>query len=237
MIDTHSHILPGIDDGSRDIAESIAMVQKLVSQGVTDIIATPHYMDGTTFVSPRKKNLKLLEELKQALVDEGVKVNLYLGNEIFIDEKIPKLVKASKISPMADSKYLLVELPLDDEFPNYEGYLQDLINCGFKVVLAHPERYTIIQENYEIVKNLSKMGVLMQCNVGSFVGRYGKQAKKTIKRMAKDKLIFMLGSDIHRCGRHDYIAMAQKKLTKYYSEHELRWIMTGNAKKIIGKKK
>ena len=233
MIDIHSHILPGIDDGSRDIAESIDMVRKLVRQGVTDIVATPHYMDGTSFVSPRKTNLKLLEELKQALNDEGVKVNLYLGNEIYISDNMLELLKAGKMSAMADSKYLLVELPLDDEYPNYEDFLLELMNHGYKVILAHPERYTIIQKDYEVVKNLHEMGVLMQCNINSIVERYGKSAKKVVKRMAKDKLIFAFGSDIHRCGRTDYITLAEKKLAKYYTEHELRWLMVGNPKKII----
>ena len=235
MIDIHSHILPGIDDGSRDIAESVDIVRQLARQGVTDVIATPHYMDGTSFVSPRRVNLKLLEELKQALTDEGLRVNLYLGNEIYISDNILELVKAGKMSPLAESKCLLIELPLDDEFPNYEDYLQEIMDQGYQVILAHPERYIIAQEDYEIILQLHKMGILFQCNAGSIVGRYGKSAKKVMKKMAKDKLIFALGSDIHRCGRTDYITLAEKKLAKYYTEHELRWLLVGNPRKIIGR--
>lgn len=234
MIDIHSHILPGIDDGSRDIAESVDIVRKLVQQGVTDVIATPHYMDGTAFVSPRAVNLKLLAELRQALAEEDLKINVYLGNEIYISDNILELVKAGKMSPLANSKCLLVELPLDDEFPNYEDYLQELMDNGYQVILAHPERYAIVQEDYDIVLRLRKMGILFQCNMGSIVGRYGKSAKKVIKKMAKDKMIFAMGSDIHRCGRSNFITMAEQKLRKYYSEHELRWLLVGNARKIIG---
>ena len=233
VIDIHCHILPGIDDGSRDIAESVEIVRQLVDQGVTDVIATPHYVDGTAFESPRSVNLKLLTELRQALIDEGLKINVYLGNEIYISDNIAELVKAGKMSTMAGSKYLLVEFSLDEEFPNYSDYLQALMDHGFKVILAHPERYAIVQKDYDVVRNLYEMGVLMQCNLGSILGRYGKEAKKTIKKMIKDKIIFAFGSDIHRPSRSSYIAEAQKKLGKYYSEHELRWLLVGNPGKII----
>ena len=233
MIDIHSHILHGIDDGSRDIAESVDIVRQLVEQGVTDVIATPHYVDGTNFVSSRATNLKLLAELKQALIEEDLQINVFLGNEIYIGDNIIDLMEAGKISTLADSEYLLAELPLDDEFPNYMDYLQDLVDYGFKVLLAHPERYTIVQENYEIVRDLCKMGVLLQCNLGSIVGRYGKEAKRVIKRLAKDKMIFAFGSDIHRSSMTPYLTLAQKKLTKYYSERELHWLLVGNPKKII----
>ena len=233
MIDIHAHILPGIDDGSRDIAESVEIVRELVEQGVTEVIATPHYMEGTAFVSPRTVNLKLLAELRQALMDENLPIKVHLGNEIYISDKILELLKAGKVSTMAGSKYILVEIPLDDEFPNWEDHLLELMNHGYKVILAHPERYTIVQEDYEVVKRIHKMGVLLQCNLGSITGKYGKEAKRVIKRLVKDKMIFAFGSDIHRCGRTPYVALAQEKLTKYYTEHELRWLLVGNPRKII----
>ena len=233
MIDIHSHILPGIDDGARDIAESVEIVRQLVEQGVTGVIATPHYMDGTAFVSSRKTNLKLLAELKLALMEEDLKINVFLGNEIYISANMLDLLEARKMTTLADSSYLLVELPLDDEFPDYEDHLQELMNHGFRVILAHPERYTIVQEDYEVVRKLHQMGVLMQCNLGSIVGRYGKETKKVIKRLMKDKMIFAFGSDIHRCSRTNYLTEAQKKLRKYYSERELNWMLNVNPKKII----
>ncbi len=233
MIDVHAHILPGIDDGSRDIAESVEIVRELVEQGVTEVIATPHYMDGTAFVSPRAVNLKLLAELRQALADEKLPIKVYLGNEIYICDKIVELLDAGKMSIMAGSKYILVEIPLDDEFPNWEDHLLELMNHGYKVMLAHPERYAIVQEDYEIVRRLHKMGVLLQCNAGSVMGKYGGEAKKVIKRLMKDKMVFCFGSDVHRPGRTPYVTLMQKKLAKYYTEHELRWLLVGNPRKII----
>lgn len=234
MIDIHSHILPGIDDGSRNFVESVEMVRELASLGVTDIIATPHYVDKSAYVSAKYDNSRLLQELKKYLKEEGVDVRVFLGNEIFIDEDIMGLIKNRKITTMADSKYLLVELPLNDEFSNYEDYLQDLMDNGYNVLLAHPERYSILKEDYEKAVELYKMGVLFQCNLGSITGKYGNDAKKLVKKFAKDKMIFAFGNDAHRPGRCGYIGVALKKLSRYYGEAELKKVLVTNPGKILG---
>ena len=233
MIDTHSHILPGVDDGARDFDESVEIVKSLVSQGVTDIIATPHYVVESTFDSPRAKNIELLAQLRERLEKENVPVNLYLGNEIFFNEEIPQLVSGGLISPLVDSKYLLVEISLSGESTGFSEYFLELMNLGYKVVFAHPERYLITQNNYEILGNLYEMGVLFQCNMGSVVGKYGKAAKKLVRRLAKEKKIFMLGSDSHRPLRSDMIIEARKKLSRYYDKEELEQVLIGNARSII----
>ena len=233
MIDIHSHILPGIDDGARNFMESAEIIRELAEQGVTDIIATPHFVNESAYVSPKYDNSRLLQELKQYLKDDGINVRVYLGNEIFIDENILELINKRKISSLADSKYLLVELPLNDEFPNYEDYLLDLMNNGFVVVLAHPERYSILKEDFEKARALYEMGVLFQCNLGSITGKYGNEAKKLIKRYAKDKMIFAFGNDAHRPGKSGYISAAIKKLSKYYSQAELKKLLVTNPSKIL----
>ena len=232
IFDIHSHILPGIDDGARTIEDGIDTVKWLVEQGVTDIITTPHYIHETDYDSPKSKNSKLLADLKKRLKSEGVRVNISLGNEIYINDKIPELIKAKKISPLNSSKYLLIEMPLDEEFPNYEDYFRVLIDEGYKVILAHPERYYVVAEDYEIVKRLHEIGVLFQCNAGSILGRYGKTAKKIIKKMAKDKLIFVLSSDAHRRGSKEYLVLAWKKLSRYLNDDEMKQILQNNPEKI-----
>lgn len=235
MIDIHSHILPGIDDGAKTLEYSLDVIREAVNNGVTDIIATPHYISETAYVSTRAQNAKLLKKLKSAVKSENIPVNLYLGNEIYIDSKLPDLLKAKKISTMADSKYLLVELPLNEEFPNYEEYFKDLIDRGYKVILAHPERYLIIQKDYEIVKNLREIGVLFQCNLGSLIGRYGKNEQKLVKKLAKDKLIFTFASDIHHRRGDKYWQKTFKKLNKFYNETEVKQLLVTNPRKILPK--
>ena len=235
MIDIHTHILPGIDDGARDFVGSVATVRWLVNQGVTDIIATPHYVDETNFVSERARNQELLEELKVLLEEEKVRVNLFLGNELYISRNLRDLLEKRRIASLADSKYVLVELPLNEEFPNYIDYFLDLMEGGYKIILAHPERYVIIQDNYDIAKELHKMGILFQSNLRSLDGKYGMGAKKIVKKLAKDKMIFTFASDTHHASRNFSLLAAQKKLLKYYNEREIAHLLRINPGRILGR--
>ncbi|MBR1796187.1 hypothetical protein IJ765_02920 [Candidatus Saccharibacteria bacterium] len=232
MIDVHSHILYGIDDGSKSISESADILDGLKEQGFTDIILTPHYVADTTYVSPRKNNLKLMRSLQKA-APEGIK--LHLGNEIYVDRNIDELLSQKVISSLADSKYLLIELPMSGEFEGYEDIFDSLRLKGYQVVLAHPERYSSTHHDYSIIEKLHESGVLFQCNYGSFIGQYGHKSQKLAKKLAKNKLIFMLGTDIHHARDYSEIAKSLKKLRRYYTAEELEDLTTNHPRKIIEK--
>lgn len=234
MIDIHSHILPRVDDGAEALETSVAMVRELASQGVTDIIATPHFIDETIYASARRENLRLLDEVRRAIADERIEARLYIGNEIYINDKIDELIMFNRISALADSRCLLIELPMSGEFPGYEDTMRDLMRKGYMVILAHPERYTAVQEDFGILERLSEMGVLLQCNTGSFIRQYGKHAEKIAVQLAKRKMIFALGSDMHHTRGGEEITQAIKKLGKYYSNEELEQVLVSNAREIIG---
>lgn len=233
MIDIHSHVLPGIDDGAKNFDDSLAILKGLAGQDITDLILTPHYVASSTYVSPRSTNLKLYRQL-QAIAD-GAKlgITLHLGNEIYIDRDIAKLLKAGKISSLADSKYLLVELPMSGEFADFEDILLSLQYAGWQVILAHPERYHTYHEDYKKIYNLTEQGILLQCNLGSIVGQYGRHSKKVIKKLAKEKLIFCFGTDTHRVRDFSEIAKARKKLQRYYTHEEFKQLLEDNPRKII----
>ena len=221
MIDIHSHLLYGIDDGSRSIVESAYIIKSLSEIGYTDIILTPHFINGSSYMSTRENNLDLLDRLKVELVKHQIPVNLYLGNEIYID---------------SDSKYLLIELPMSGENEIYYDVFLDLINMGYKVVLAHPERYISFQKDFNKVYELKEIGVLFQCNVGSILGDYGSHAKKTIKRLLKEHLITFMGTDIHhKKENYNFAEKAKKKFSKYLTEDEINDIFENNARKLLNK--
>lgn len=234
MIDIHSHFLPGIDDGAKTIEDSINILNELAQQGVTDVIATPHYVEETIYTSSRRRNYELLDAVRARAREAGININLYLGNEIYINNNIIQLHQLGTVSALNNTTYLLVELSLSGKYPNYEGILDELVRAGYKVVLAHPERYATVQENFEILRPLAEMGVLFQCNLGSIIGQYGKNAKKTVRRMIKENMIFAFGSDIHRVRGTDDILLAQKKLAKHYKEADLNKVLYENPSKIIG---
>lgn len=233
MIDIHSHILPGVDDGARTVADSVDIVRELSRSGITDIVATPHYVTETAYISKRERNQELLFELRSALLEESIDVNIFLGNEIYIDHSVAELISNGLVATMAGGSYVLVELPLNGEYPNYKDILSDLIGCGFNVILAHPERYAITQENYDILLELNEIGVLFQANLGSIMGQYGRTARKLVKKLLKDDLIFAFGSDNHYCHGADFWIDAQKRIGKICSERQLKQVLVTNPRKII----
>lgn len=234
MIDIHSHILPGVDDGAVDIDASVDLIRELCDAGFSDIIATPHYVDETNYISSRANNLKLLKKLRTRLKKEKINVEIHLGNEIYICPRILKLINDGEISGLADSKYLLVELPMSGEYPSYEDIFLELLRAGYKVILAHPERYTAFFKDFDSIVELYNMGVLMQCNLGSFIGHYGKAARKIAERLAREDMIFAVASDIHHPRGPKFVPAAIKRLSHYYDTFELEDILEKNPRKILG---
>lgn len=234
MIDVHSHILYGIDDGSRNIEESISIIRNYNLMGIKDIVATPHYINNSSYISDKKNNINIINTLKKELVKNNIDTNLYLGNEIYIDENIEDLLKKGIISSLNDTKYLLVELPMSGEKDNYYDIFIDLINCGYKVILAHPERYISFQKDFNRIYELNDIGVLFQCNIGSILGEYGRNAKKTLKRLLKEDLVYVFGTDIHRDKKdYKFILKGKNKLLKYISNEKFKELTEENTKKII----
>lgn len=237
MIDIHSHLLFGVDDGSRTLEESVHVIKKLSEVGYTDIILTPHYINDSTYVSTREENLDVLKRLKVGLIRNNVNVNLYLGNEIYIDSEIANLLKNNIISSLNDTKYLLIELPMSGENEIYYDVFLDLINMGYKVILAHPERYISFQKDFNKVYELKELGVLLQSNVGSILGDYGRGAKKTIKRLLKENLITFMGTDIHHNKEeYTFVLKAKKRMGKYLTQKQINNIFENNAKVLLNDK-
>ena len=210
IIDLHSHILPGIDDGASDFDASIKLIKELVSSGVTDIFATPHYVDETVYVSPKINNVSLLEQLRERISVEGINVKLHLGNEIYISRELLNLLNDGIISTLMDSQYLLVELPMNGDFPGYRDILLELIRAGYHVVLAHPERYSSFQKDFS------------------------KSAKKTLINMLKQNMVFGFGSDIHHPRGESFVRNAVNELSKYCSKQKIEEMLILNPQKILG---
>ena len=234
MIDTHSHLIYGVDDGSKTLEESIKILSELTKMGITDTIITPHYINETNYMSTKIDNLKKLNILKKELKKNNININLYLGNEVYIDKNISSLVKDNKICTLNNKEYILIELPMSGIYSDYQDILANLINEGFKVVLAHPERYSTFQKDFNKIYELNDIGVLFQCNVGSILGEYGIKAKKVVKRILKEDLVFMFGTDIHHNNKSiDFVEKSKNKIKKYVSEEKLEDLFINNDKKII----
>lgn len=214
MTDVHSHILFGIDDGSRTISESVELLKKLKSVGFNNVILTPHFILDSTYNSNYESNIKIYNELKERLINENIDINIYLGNEIFIDKNVPTLLEKNIITSLNGTKYVLVEFPMHNKLLNIEDMLYEIRSRGYEVVIAHPERYDAFKEDYSIVDTLREDGFLFQSNYSSILGYYGKDSIKLLKYMLKRHYIDFLGTDIHRIEK-TYVIDNFKKIEKH----------------------
>ena len=235
MIDIHNHLLYGIDDGSKTIEESIDVLKDMEKCGYTDIILTPHYIDGSKYSNTKEDNLKRVEVLQNELKKNNIDINLYLGNEIYIDEDISDLLKKDLISSLNNTKYLLIELPMSGDYVGYQELFKDLINKGYKVILAHPERYLTFQDDYDLIYELKDMGVLFQCNIDSLVGKYGPYAKDMLIDLLIDGQVSFLATDIHH-KKHDLSVWktAKKIALKYITQEDFKVLTEINPSRLIG---
>lgn len=226
MTDVHSHILFDVDDGSSSIEESIELLKRLKETGFDNVILTPHYIDGSDYSSLNKEKLEKLNVLREAIKENDIDINIYLGNEIFINDNIIELVNNGSIYSLNNTKYLLIEFPFHNKILSLEDTMFEIIHAGYVPVIAHPERYTYFQEDYTLVDSLKDSGVMFQSNYSSILGFYGKNAEKLFKYMLKKGYIDFLGTDIHHINKSyvlDNFEKIEKKIIKiagtdYYKE-------------------
>lgn len=193
--DIHNHTMPGIDDGSRDIAESIDMLKAFQSLGYTKIIATPHvhserYWNTTQNILSAANNLMIAKE------KEKISIQIAISAEYYADENFLELLNKNDILPISN-KYLLCEFNF--YYPPNDARLiaTEIINAGYKPILAHPERYEYWNGNIVIFEKLKEYGFLFQCNIPSAAGYYGHIARNNFNLLANKGFIDFLGTDAH----------------------------------------
>ena len=239
MVDLHCHILPRVDDGSRNMEESIEILKKASNVGFDTICFTPHYAE-PQYLNTKVQNNIIFEHLKSKVEEEEIPIKLYLGNEIFMDENMAQKLEENEISSLADTQYVLIETPMYQEMP--QEVVHEMLNAvmkkGFKIVIAHPERYTYIQKKPEKILEYFGQEVIFQGNYASILGAYGKEAQKTIKKLLKNKVIHYLASDVHhinRCFYEDFEAI-KKKLLKVVDKEYFEMLSEINPRLVLENK-
>ena len=190
MKDIHNHLMYGIDDGSSSLEESKKILKEMEEQKVTDIMLTPHYIIGSNYNTNNAEKKKLLNELKKV-----TKINLYYGNEVYIDNDIVEYIKKNEISTLNGSRYILVEFPLNEELDIAFSLIQNIIKSGYVPIVAHPERYHYYDLKFFV--DLINEGCLLQGNITSLCGKYGKDAKHNLELMIAKHMIHIVGTDTH----------------------------------------
>lgn len=223
MIDIHTHILNGVDDGSQSMEETIQILKEAAQAGVTDIILTPHYVSDGNYTENVKNNQKRIEEVIREVIKQNIDIRLYQGNEIYVTRNMEECIYAGNASSLNKSRYVLFELPMNHGISYLHDVVYSLLGEGFIPIIAHPERYTFYQNDQTPMVDLIEKGVLFQANVGSILGIYGKEAKKALIQMLKTNKIHFLASDVHRAGTiYPKMKEIQEELKKHISENKLQ---------------
>ncbi|TDQ09950.1 tyrosine-protein phosphatase [Pedobacter metabolipauper] len=191
-IDVHSHLLPGIDDGSPDPETSVRLVKGLQDIGFSKFYCTPHIFT-ELYPNSRETIIPALELAKSALHQAGMNVEIYAAAEHMMDETFT----IDKNMMCLENEHILVEMSYLSEYPNVEQAIFDLQLKGYHVILAHPERYNFYHNNRARYQRLKDMGVLFQMNLLSVGGYYGKDVKTTAEYLLKQKLYDLAGTDMH----------------------------------------
>ena len=229
MIDIHCHLVHGVDDGSRTLEETLLMLEEAKKAGFTDIILTPHYSN--YFHIPANEIQEKIEEINTS---QNTGINLYHGNEIYISTTLVEDLKTSKTVSLNNGKYVLFELPMNNNPIYIDEVIYSILDEKKIPIIAHPERYSFVQEDPNMLIDYIERGVLFQANYGSILGRYGKNAKETVKKLLTHNMIHFLGSDNHRTNTvyaemKDSINELEKLLGKEY----LNMLSTYNPERIL----
>ena len=197
MIDIHTHILPGVDDGPSDIEESLRIIEKEIKDGIGTIVLTPHIRDDSDWnkIDKIKETFSLFQ--KECVV-RGLDVQLVLGAELSLTPTLPERLK-DNLSVIINGKgrYVLVELPFY-QLPIYTEDVFFRIMMGRVIpIVAHPERCIYLNGKDEVLKKWVDNGIKIQVNTGSLNGQYGMKVKRFAKKLFKNGLVHFLGSDVH----------------------------------------
>lgn len=202
MIDIHSHIIPCIDDGSKDIDMTLEMLTIASKSGTKKIIATPHYFKG--YWTPQYKEVLVeVEKLNELVKKNSIDIEIYPAQEVYFHDNMVEEFVQGNIGTINNSKYMLIEFPMDSFDKNIFDVLYELQIRGIIPIIAHPERYKPFINNPTEINKFIEEGYLFQLNGSSITGLFGKDVKKTAETFLTNGIYSFIGSDAHTTGKRN----------------------------------
>lgn len=233
MIDTHCHILPGVDDGCQTLEDSVELAREMVKQGIQHALCTPHHQNGR-YQNNATSIIPQVERLQQELKRQNIPLAVYEGQEIRLYPDLLLDLERREILGMdSESHYLLVEFP-QHEIPFYaEKLMEKLIRRGHIPVIAHPERNLAILQKPEILEDLIQLGAITQLTAPSYLGLFGKRIQKFARTLLEHRLVYTVASDTHGNERRPcQLAQAYDAIANDFSP-DLVERLQQNAKRMV----
>lgn len=233
IIDIHSHILPELDDGAKNENISFEMLKIAAADGITNIIATPHFHYRRGHAVPEQIRAKV-DQMQRRIDAEGIQIKLHVGNELYYTHELLETVKAGGALTLADSDYVLLEFSPDSERRRIQNAVYQFLSEGYYPIIAHMERYQAFQKHPEFIGVMADMGAYYQINAGSILGAAGWNTKRFAKTMLKSGMVQFIATDAHdldnRCPSY---GKAGDWLVKKFGESEAEEYFYKNPKMIL----
>ncbi len=234
MIDIHSHVLYGIDDGARTIADSIEMCSDAYEDGCDALTLTPHFFDFkhlSAFIEERNEKIK---NLNYSLMDEDIPLKLYSGAEVFLSNKIFTADSLDELT-INNSRYMLCEMPLGPfRTDNVLLWFDELIDRGYTPILAHPERYFVFHQDYSLIDEILDRPILTQVNLDSLRGKNGPEPQEMAIDFLERGFAQFIASDAHdTIYRHTRLSEKLDDIVDFISESTIQRCLKENPLKVI----
>ena len=219
MIDLHSHILPGIDDGSKSLEMSLAMARIAVDDGITVMACTPHiypglYMNDAAGISAAR------DVLQSELDAHGIPLKLTTGADVHLVPGLLEGLRAGTVPSLHNTRYVLLEPSHHVAPPRFAESVFQLIGAGYVPVITHPERLTWIEDNFQVFVDLTRQGAWMQVTAGALTGLFGARAKYWGERFIGDGLTHIIATDAHSSGRRIPVMSEAKAVAERFLGRE-----------------
>ncbi len=235
MIDTHCHILPGVDDGSDSLQTSLMMAAMAADDGVRTIIATPHVnWEGDNLRTNKPMMQMAHATLVQELQAAHIPLQVPLGAEVLCPAPNGCYVIPGHFPCMAGTRYMLVEFFFEESPGNMNLCLRQLQHMGIAPIIAHPERYTAVQKNDHLPQRWHRAGFYLQVNAGSLSGQFGRGPKKAAQKLMQQQLVHLLASDGHHyLSRRPQLRSQVQPLVRRYGAEYIRLLTKENPRRLL----
>ncbi|MDP8227487.1 MAG: CpsB/CapC family capsule biosynthesis tyrosine phosphatase [Candidatus Celaenobacter polaris] len=232
MIDIHTHVLPGIDDGAQDIFESLEILQALANQGVTELVATPHIISGV-YENTRSIIDRKLIEVQDFIEERELSMKIYPGAELYCEPDVISKVKRENLT-LAQSNYILIETELQRFPDNFEEILFNFQQEGFRPIIAHAERFSPFMNNIDYLLTIVNREIYIQMNCGSILGVYGNAVRDLALKMLNIGCVHLIASDVHGLKKRPILLKdAYDFVASHHSEDIAEILFYENPKRII----
>ena len=234
MIDFHNHILPNVDDGSDSVETSLSMLRSAAKQGITDVVNTVHYQHPK--VDGLEINYETIErktkELQINLNNHNIPIKLHIGAEVFYLPNLLEL-KNDPLATFGNGKYMLIEFQPHNIPNSHKKIFFDLKMQNVTPIIAHPERYRAVQNDFDLVSHWLDAGCLIQVDAGSVLGLFGKSAYNAANMIIKKGYCQILGSDAHDNKKRGFVLLDAYQKVKNWIGKNADCLVKNNPEKIL----